>query len=139
MENVKGITNVKRIILDTNFLIDLFRFRLGLDEIINLVGTPCVFLMVQQSVDELKKIKDKHAKLGLSFIDSSKIKVISASGRTADDAIISFISFLKNNKKEKTLKNIFVATNDAKLRKRLRAIGAKVIYLRAMKQLKIVN
>jgi len=139
MRNVKSTMNVKQIILDTNFLIDLFRFRLGFDEIIDLVGAPCVFLMVQQSVDELKRVKGKYAKLGLSFVDSSKIKVVGARGQTADDAIISFISSLKNNKKEKTLKNIFVATNDAKLRKRLRVMCAKVIYLRAMKQLKIVN
>jgi len=136
MGNVKSVMNIKKIILDTNFLIDLFRFRLGLDEIIDIVGAPCVFLMVQQSVGELKKINDKYAKLGLSFIDSSKIKIVSAPGRTADDAILSF---LKNNKKEKTLKNIFVATNDAKLRKKVRAIGGKAIYLRAMKQLKIIN
>ena len=136
MENVKSIMNVKRIILDTNFLIDLFRFRLGLDEIIDIVGAPCVFLMVQQSVGELKKIKDKYAKLGLSFIDSSKIKIVSAPGQTADDAIMSF---LKNNKKEKSLKTIFVATNDAKLRKRIHTLGVKVIYLRARKYLEIID
>ncbi len=134
MENVKSTMNIKRIILDTNFLIDLFRFRLGFDDIIDIVGAPCVFLMVQQSIGELKKIKDKYAKLGLKFIDSSKIKVVSASGQTADDAIISF---LKNNKKD--IKNIFVATNDAKLRKRIHTLGVKVIYLRARKYLEIID
>lgn len=134
MENVKSIMNVKSIILDTNFLVDLFRFRLGFDEIIDIVGAPCVFLMVHQSVNELKRMKDRYAKVGLSFIDSSKIKVLSVPGQTADDAIISF---LKNNKKD--IKNIFIATNDAKLRKRIHTLGVKVIYLRARKYLEIMD
>jgi len=128
--------NVKKIILDTNFLVDLFRFKLGFDEIEDAVGAPCVFLIVRQSIDELKGMKNKYAKVGLVFIDSGKIKLISSAGRTADDAIMSL---LKNAKKKKEIKKIAVATNDAKLRKRIKTLGVKVIYLRARKHLEIMN
>ena len=128
--------NVKRIILDTNFLIDLFRFKLDFDEIEDVAGAPCVFLMIRQSVDELKRTKTKYAKVGLSFIDSGKIKIVSAPGRTADDAIMSL---LKIAKRKKEIKSIAVATNDAKLRKKIKTLGVKIIYLRARKHLEMIN
>jgi len=128
--------NVKRIILDTNFLVDLFRFRRSFDEIEDVVGAQCVFLVVRQSVDELKRMKNKYAKVGLSFIDSGRIKIASAPGRTADDAIMSL---LKKAKRKKEIKSIAVATNDAKLRKKIKTLGVKIIYLRARKHLEMIN
>jgi len=134
--SAKIVKKSLNVILDTNFLVDLFRFRVSLDEIEDVAGGPCAFLMVRQSVDELKKMKNKYAKVGLGFIDSGKIKIVSALGRTADDAIMSL---LKSAKRKKEIKSIVVATNDAKLRKRVNALGVKVIYLRARKHLEIIN
>jgi len=128
--------DVERILLDTNFLMDLFRFKLSFDDIEDVVGGPCSFIVVGQSINELKRMKSKYAKVGLSFIDSGKIKIVGAPGRTADDAIMSF---LKSAKKRKEIKKTAVATNDVKLRKRIKALGVRVIYLRAKKHLEIIN
>lgn len=124
------------VILDTNFLIDLFRFKLSFDDIEDVAGGRCTFLISWQSVDELKRIKNKYAKVGLSFIDMGKIRAVSAPGRTADDAIMAL---LKGAKKKKVIKKTAVATNDAKLRKRIKALDVRVIYLRARKHLEIIN
>lgn len=124
------------VILDTNFLIDLFRFKLSFDDIEDVAGGRCTFLISWQSVDELKRIKNKYAKVGLSFIDMGKIKTVSAPGRTADDAIMAL---LKGARKKKLIKKTAVATNDAKLRKRIKALDVRVIYLRARKHLEIIN
>jgi rRNA-processing protein FCF1 len=128
--------DVERILLDTNFLMDLFRFKLSFDDIEDVVGGPCSFLVVGQSVGELERMKSKYAKVGLSFIDSGKIKIVDAPGRTADDAIMSLLKKAKNRKE---IKKTAVATNDVKLRKRIKALGVRVIYLRAKKHLEIIN
>ena len=132
----KKLNILLNVILDTNFLVDLFRFRVGFEEIEDVAGTPCNFLMVRQSIVELKRMKNKYAKVGLGFIDAGKIKVVSAAGRTADDAITAL---LKNARQKKEIEKFAVATNDAKLRKKLKALGVKVIYLRARKHLEIIN
>jgi len=130
MEENNNLYNKKaNVILDTNFLVDLFRFKLGFDDIEKVVGKRCRFLVVQQSLRELGRIKDKYAKVGLGFVDREKIKVIDAPGVTADDAIISLVS------KE----SFVVATNDTKLRKKLKSLKARIIYLRAKKYLEITN
>jgi len=134
--STKTVKKKLNVILDTNFLVDLFRFRVGLDEIEAVAGAPCAFLMVRQSVDELKRMKNKYAKVALGVIDSGKIKVVNASGRTADDAIMSLLRIVKIKKE---IKKFAVATNDAKLRKRVKDLGVKVIYLRARKHLEIIN
>ena len=124
------------VILDTNFLIDLFRFKLSFDDIEDVAGRRCTFLISWQSVNELKRIKNKYAKVGLSFVNMGKIKTVSAPGRTADDAIMAL---LKSARKKKLIKKTAVATNDAKLRKRIKALDVRVIYLRARKHLEIIN
>jgi rRNA-processing protein FCF1 len=77
------------------------------------------------------------AKAALSLIESGRIKIIKiadAPGRTADDAILSL---LKTMKEKNEIKKTAVATNDAKLRKRIKALDVKLIYLRARKYLEI--
>ena len=130
MEEDNNLYNKRaNVILDTNFLVDLLRFKLGFDDVEVVVGKRCRFLVVQQSLRELGRIKDKYAKVGLGFVDRGKIKIVDAPGVTADDAIISLVS------KE----SFVIATNDAKLRKKLRPLKARIIYLRAKKYLEITN
>lgn len=134
---MKIMKNVSRVILDTNFIVDLFRFRLSFEDVEDVVGTPCSFLTVRQSVGELERIKTKYARLGLELIDSGKIKVIDAAGRTADDAILSLLTSFKKARGKDGIRKTAVATNDAGLRKRIKALDIKVIYLRARKHLEI--
>ncbi|MDI6798381.1 MAG: ribonuclease VapC [Candidatus Aenigmarchaeota archaeon] len=124
---------MRKVILDTNFLISSFFFKVDfLDEIKNLVGESLEFLTLDSVVSELNRIgetkrKDsKYAKLALKFLKQEKIKVIRSKAKNADEAILGVAD-----------ENCIVATNDKELRKRLKTFKAKVIYLRAKKHLAI--
>ncbi len=120
-----------RIILDTNFLIDLNRYKIDLENINVLTGKKEI-ITLDLVVRELNRIAlsrkrdSKYAKLGLKLINLHKIKILPSSEKSADKALIN----LGN-------KNTIIATNDAKLRKKLRSIGVKTIYLRAKKRLEL--
>jgi len=120
-----------RILIDTNFFIDLLRFRISLDEISTLVLEKCDLFTLDSVVNELKKIADKktrdsqYAKLSLEFIKNNQIKVLKSEGG-ADKAILKLAD-----------KNTFVATNDRELRKILKRKGTKTIYIKSRKHLGI--
>jgi rRNA-processing protein FCF1 len=120
---------MKRIILDTNFLISLFKFRVDL-EIERIVYEPYKLVTVKPVINELEKIasskgKDsKNAKLALKFIKTKNIEILNTSEKNTDNAIIALAN-----------KNTIVATNDIKLRKKLKKLEIKTIYLRAKKHL----
>ena len=122
---------MKKIIFDTNFLIDLARFRIDIDEAKALVG-PCQFSTIEPVLRELRKIAAKKtrsarsAKVALKLIELRKIKILKTKEKNTDQAI------LKLAKKED-----IVATNDKNLRKALKKKGVKTIYLRKKKHLAI--
>jgi len=122
---------MKKIILDTNFLIDLGRFGISIDEIGMVMSENYEMEIVSSSVSELKRIsstaieESKFAKYALMIIDLRKVKVLE-SQETADKAIISFAD-----------KETIVATNDVELRRKLKANGVRCIYVRAKKKLEI--
>jgi len=146
------------VILDTNFLIDMFRFRVSFEDIEDAAGCSCEFYVTKPSVAELEHLKNKknkYAKVGLNFITKGKVKILerqnsSVKERNADEAIMSFIDsletgFAKSPEKREATKKTIVATNDEKLRKRIKALREKnlgirsvrTIYLRAKKRLEI--
>ncbi len=122
---------MKRIILDTNFLIDLGRFGIGIDEIDKVMTENYEMQIVSSSVHELKKIastsmeESKFAKYALMIIDLRKIKILETN-EGADAAIIYFAD-----------RDTIVATNDIDLRRRLKKKGVRCIYIRARKKLEI--
>jgi len=120
------------VVLDTNFVVDLFRFRLGFDDVEDALGGNCGFFMVEQSVAELRRLKNVNAKVGAGFVDSGKIKVVRA-GRAGEKSADEAIAELAG----KRMPGMVVATNDKKLRKRIKASGARTIYLRARKRLEV--
>jgi len=118
-----------RILLDTNFFIDLIRFKIDLDEISNLIGKYELFTL-DSVVTELKEIaktksrESNYAKVALNLIKNKRVKILKAGGET-DKAILRLAD------------QAVVATNDAKLRKILKTRGTKTIYIRARKYLAI--
>ncbi len=118
-----------KLLLDTNFIIDLYRFRIDLSEIYDLVSEPVELCVSNEILDELELLskKAKHgkfAKLSLNLIKNNKIRIIDVSG-DVDKQILSLD------------KSFLVATNDKKLRNQLTQKGMKTIYLRARKHLAI--
>ena len=102
------------------------RFKVDLDEIGSLLVEPYKLLTISSIVGELKKIGSKNAELALKLIELKNIKVLRTKEKNADKAILSLVDI-----------DTIVATNDAKLRKKLKALGSKTIYLRARKHLAI--
>ena len=148
----------KNVIFDTNFFVDMFRFKVSFEDVEDLVGTDCNFWVAEESVAELRKLKVKGAKIALQMIED-KEKAEEVLGRpvgilridknvaNADEAIITLIKerkelshsdkIKKDREAKKKVMNFVVATNDAKLRKQIKTLGTKVIYLRARKHLEI--
>jgi len=122
---------MKKIILDTNFLIDLGRFGISIDEIGMVLSENFEMEIVSSSLNELKNIatknmeESKHAKYALMIIDLRKVKILE-SAETADKAILSFSD-----------KDTVVATNDIELRRKLKEKGVRCIYIRSKKKLEI--
>lgn len=117
-----------QIILDTNFLIDIARFGIDLDELGYLVESPRL-ATTDANMKELERIAgskskaSRYAKAALRLV--KRIDVIET-GEKGDRAILSLAN-----------RNTIIATNDSELRKKLKKLGAKTIYLRSKKHLAI--
>lgn len=114
-----------KIYFDTNFLIDVVRFRIDLKEIANLVLEPYKLYTFDNVVNELEKIKSKHSKVALEII-KNRIVVVKSDKKNVDKAFLVL-----------TDKNTIVATNDSKLRKQLKTKGIRTIFIKSRKQLDI--
>jgi hypothetical protein len=121
---------MKKVLLDTSFLIDLVRFRVGMDEIPALLQEPHKIFSLSATLNELRKIARKGgtdsnlARLALEIVKLKKVKTIWVKEKNADRALLSLAD-----------KNTIVATDDRELRKRLKSLGIKTIYVRAKKHL----
>jgi len=114
---------MKRVIFDTNFLVDLCRFRIDMDELDNIVEEPFELCTLESVIKELEKLGTKEAKVALKLIEAENIKILKFGMANTDNALVELA---KTN-------DVIVATNDRELRKRL----GKAIYIRAKKHLGI--
>jgi rRNA-processing protein FCF1 len=143
-----------RVILDTNFLIDLFRFKLRFEDVEDALGAQCDFFVMRRTVGELTGLPNKEAKVALAFIGSGRVGIIEPERRTprpstgrrpkvsADDSIIEFIckAYPLDANRPARMKNdgeYLVATNDQKLRIRLKPFLVRTVLLRAMKHIMV--
>ena|SRR5947209_52008 len=123
------VEKMYRIVFDTNFLIDLFRFKKDPKEIDELVGNKTEFFVTTSTINELEKISSRKspvsrfAKIALGIVHS-KFETIETKGISFDEEVFDVLDA-----------NTIVATNDSLLRKRLKTLGVKTIYLRARKKL----
>ena len=122
---------MRRILLDTNFLIDLIKFKVEFEKFLEIFEEPIELSILSSSIKELEKIasgKGKSsnlAKLALETIKLKKVNVLE-NEEEPDKAFLSIAD-----------KNTIIATNDSKLRKKLRKLGIKTIYLRGKKRLEV--
>ncbi|MEM5834765.1 MAG: PIN domain-containing protein [Candidatus Aenigmatarchaeota archaeon] len=123
---------MKKIVFDTNFLLDCFRLKIDfLSEIEEKIEKPYELLILTPNLKEIEKIartrkkEAKYAKVALEFIKNN-CKLITTEEKDADKAILKFSD-----------ENTFVATNDRKLRKSLKALKVKNIYLKSIKKLEV--
>ena len=119
------------VILDTNALMMLFEFSIDLESELNrLLGSYCIFVPTTV-LDELKFLSEKGngkqkriAKSALALSKNYKCMQTDLN-ESVDDSLISIA-------KEK---NGIILTNDRELRKKLKEMDLKVIFLRAKKKL----
>ena len=123
---------MKKIILDTNFLLIPIQFKVDIfTEIDRICLFPYKLYIVDKTIDELKRIieeqKGKHkfaAKIALQLVKKKNVGVIKTSEGHVDDLILDVLD-----------KDSILATQDAIFRKRAVKKGIKVIVLRSKKYL----
>jgi len=124
---------MKRVILDTNFLIDLGRFGVSIDEIDKIMNERYELITFSSIVNELKSIagtqkeEAKFAKLAIMIMDLRRVNVMQVEGKV-DQSLTDFAA------KER---DVIVGTNDMELRKNLQERGVRCIYFRGKKRLEM--
>ena len=124
-----------KIILDSNFLLVPFQFRIDIfEELNNLLGK-AEPIVLSTTLEELKKMAERSPpkrrmqfSAALKLVEQCEILDVNRRGSESyDDVIVRVASELK----------IPVATNDAELRKRIRRAGLATVYLRQKAKLVI--
>jgi rRNA-processing protein FCF1 len=112
-----------KILLDTNFLVDIVRFKIDFSE---LKGNE--LFVLDSVVEELEKIaegkgKDSvSARIALELIKGKGLKILKSKERQAD------LSLLEHAKK-----GYVIATQDARLKRKLKEVGTKIACIRQKK------
>ena len=119
-----------RVLLDTNFLIDAVKFKIDLKEIDELIGRNELIMLssVERELEKISKGGSKagrFAKVALNLMKEQKMKILKSEIRP-DNAMLELAD-----------EKILVATNDIELRRRLKTLGRKTIYLKSKKHLAI--
>lgn len=127
---------MRKIILDTNFLMAVFQFKIDIfsefERVCNFNYELCIF---DQSIYELNNIiknqRGRHkraAKMALEIIKRKKVNIIKSRPNDVDLLIL-----------ENADENTIVATQDKTLKKKLLEKGISVIILRQRKYLKLIE
>jgi rRNA-processing protein FCF1 len=128
---------MKKIIIDTNFLMVPYKFRVDIFSELNRV---CNFnyqlFIFQQSINELKNIINKQsgknrkaAQFALKLIKLKNINIIKSDENEDVDSLIL----------QSVNKNTVIATQDTKLKKELLKKGSAIITLRQKKYLQLLE
>ena len=128
---------MKKIMLDTNFLLIPYQFNVDIfSEICRIMHQKYSLFILDKTKDELEIIinnqkgKNKDAaKFALKFISVKKIKIIKTDSGNTDDLIL----------KGSIEKDFIVATQDKDLKRKLINQGTSVIVLRQKKTLMLMN
>jgi len=101
---------MNKIILDTNFLIDIYKFKIDLkQELSKLDLEPYTISVLDKTMEELERLslKNMNARVALHF--AKKFNIIKTEGDYVDDILAKFED-----------KNIIIATDDYELKRRLK-------------------
>jgi rRNA-processing protein FCF1 len=112
-----------KILLDTNFLVDIVRFKI---DILELRGNE--LFVLDSVIKELEKISEGRgkdsvsARIALELIEGKGLKILKSKERQAD---LSLLNYSK--------KGYVIATQDLKLKRKLKRAGAKIVCIRQKK------
>ena len=127
---------MKKIILDTNFLMIPYQFRVDIfSEFNRLCNFNYKLYIFEQTIDELKSIVNaqsgkskKSAQFALKLIKLKSIQIIKSSQEYVDSLILKNLD-----------KDTIIATQDKLLKKELFKKGASIIILRQKKYLELIK
>ena len=132
---------MKKIIIDTNFLISMVRFKIDLfSELQRICDFKYTLCMVEGIINELEKLaetgkpKDKIAAIiSLELIKKKKIKIIKtpSKNKRVKNVDLLILNLIKKG-------NFIVATQDKELKREIRKKGVPIIALRQKKYLKLI-
>jgi len=132
---------MKKIILDTNFLVSSVRFKVDIfSEMKRICSFNYQICVLDKIIDELKKLaetgkpKDRAAaKISIELIKKKKIKIIKniAKNKRVKNVDLLILNLIKKG-------NFIVATQDKELKREIRKKGVPIIVLRQKKYLKLI-
>jgi len=114
--------NKRVIALDTNILLAIEKFKINLfGELRGVFGRNALIVLPSEVEKELEKLGKKNAgaRIAKSILKNEGIKIVKTDAKDADSALIELAE-----------KNAVIATNDKKLRKKIKALGGRIAYLR---------
>jgi len=123
---------VKKILLDTNFLLDLLRFKIDFERIY--FDEKTELFVSSSTLEELKSMTNKKRKEGrlaliaLKIIESKNIKVIESLKKEVDEDLLELAKKY----------GFIVATNDKYLREKLKMNNIKVVCLKGKKRIEVI-
>ncbi len=119
---------MKTIVLDTNFLIEIIKFRIDLfSELERICDFNYNVKVLDKTIEELVKIKQKESKIALKFIKEKKIEIIKTkSEKGVDDLLVEIAN-----------EDFLIATQDKLLKKRLEEKDIKMLIIRQKNYLAI--
>lgn len=120
--------NPKPVVLDTNFLLLPFRYKINiLKELDHLVEKHHKYVISSRTIDELQRLGKKigkdgmAARLAIKMIDAAKAKFeVIPNDQEVDDWIVEYAAATR----------AIVCTNDSELRRRLRASKIKIVTMK---------
>jgi rRNA-processing protein FCF1 len=122
-----------RILLDTNFLIDVLRYKLDFS-IFEALEESVELFISSETLREIKSIANRKTKEGrlamvaLKLVESQKIKIVQSLKKEVDEDLLELA------KKE----GFIVATNDKDLKEKLKKENVRIICLRNKKKIEVV-
>ena len=132
---------MKKIIIDTNFLVSAIRFKIDLfSGLQRICDFKYIIYVVDGTINELEKLAETgkpkdtiSAKISLELIKKKKIKITKTPSKNKR---VKNVDFLILNLIKKG--NFIVATQDKELKRDIRKKGVPIIVLRQKKYLKLI-
>jgi uncharacterized protein len=132
---------MKKIIIDTNFLVSAIRFNIDIfSEIERISNFNYQIYVVDETISELEKITEKEklkdrkaAKIALEIIKKGKIKIIKtvSKNKRIKNVDLLILELIENG-------SFIVATQDKELKRQIKKKQVPLIVLRQQKYLKMV-
>jgi rRNA-processing protein FCF1 len=122
-----------KILLDTNFLLDMLRYKLDFSIFQELDESVELFIS-SETLREIKSMANRKTKEGrlaivaLKLIETQKIKIVQSLKKEVDEDLLELA------KKE----GFIVATNDKDLKEKLKKENVRIICLRNKKKIEVV-